>query len=300
MALKWETKYPGNTNAGDTDYPQGSARNDTSEGAKDGFPQEKSWINDFAGLFQGLLKRAGISPSGNPDTVDVSDYQDALFDSGLFGNAAISGVSLTKLQNGSVTLVEGDKELVLASSYVNSKDTDDNTYIRFQARSGSDSESLVYESGVNGEKSYLSNLGHVGISKVGPALNSVRTNRSGLGNSFSSGPGTESPSNLRPAVFDASALVWTGSGSQTSITGLDLTNIPFVPGTLVKSVAFSGTYTDLGVTSNIHAPAYVELGEGASGDFKVTKAVCLTSTLSLNSLDGLKLIIEFDASNVTM
>jgi hypothetical protein len=78
MALNLGTEYPSNTTPADANYPYASAKNESVVGAKDGFPGEKAWFNDFLGFFQGLLTRAGITPSGNPDTVLASDYHDAL------------------------------------------------------------------------------------------------------------------------------------------------------------------------------------------------------------------------------
>ena len=43
MALDLPTKYPGRANAGDADYPQGSFKNESTEGADDGTPLEVDW-----------------------------------------------------------------------------------------------------------------------------------------------------------------------------------------------------------------------------------------------------------------
>lgn len=70
---------PSRVNAGSTEYPQGSAKDETSRGANDGTPamQASVW-NDIWGFLQKLLSVAGITPSGDPDDVTDSDYWDAL------------------------------------------------------------------------------------------------------------------------------------------------------------------------------------------------------------------------------
>lgn len=78
MAIRIEDKYPGNSNPADANYPEGSFKNDAVPGDLSGTPLEKDWCNDFQGLLQKLLNYAGITPSGNPDTVVASDYWDAL------------------------------------------------------------------------------------------------------------------------------------------------------------------------------------------------------------------------------
>jgi hypothetical protein len=77
MALSIENKYPGKSKAADADYPFGSARNITTPGDGTGTPLEEAWLNDLFGFQQALLDAAGISPSGNPDTVQASQYLSA-------------------------------------------------------------------------------------------------------------------------------------------------------------------------------------------------------------------------------
>jgi hypothetical protein len=80
MAIKPSTHFPpSRVNAGSTEYPQGSAKDETSSGANDGTPamQASVW-NDIWGFLQKLLSVAGITPSGDPDDVTASDYWDAL------------------------------------------------------------------------------------------------------------------------------------------------------------------------------------------------------------------------------
>ncbi len=78
MSLVHSTRYPANTVPPDASYPFGSALNSTAPGAKNGYPYEKDNINDILGFLQGMLTKASVTPSGNPDTVLVSDYLDSL------------------------------------------------------------------------------------------------------------------------------------------------------------------------------------------------------------------------------
>lgn len=78
MAIRLIDQYPNRVGTPDADYPHGVPRNRSAPGAVDGTPFEQSWFRDQEGFFQGLLETAGIAPSGVPDTVDQSDYFDAL------------------------------------------------------------------------------------------------------------------------------------------------------------------------------------------------------------------------------
>lgn len=78
MAIKIETEFPGKSNAGDADYPQGSHRDITAPGDGLGTPRTARGQNDTQGLLQKLLDVASITPSGSPDTVLASDYFDGL------------------------------------------------------------------------------------------------------------------------------------------------------------------------------------------------------------------------------
>jgi len=68
----------GRITAADADYPYGSTKDETAPGAEDGTPYFKARADDLFGLMQWLLDQAGITPSGNADTVLASDYGDAL------------------------------------------------------------------------------------------------------------------------------------------------------------------------------------------------------------------------------
>lgn len=78
MALNPETEWPGRVEDSNADYPFGGAKNETALDAFDGTPFDARFINDMWGFFQGLLSGAGITPNGNPETAQVSQYLQAL------------------------------------------------------------------------------------------------------------------------------------------------------------------------------------------------------------------------------
>lgn len=78
MALKLNERYPGRFNSPTTQYPQGSFKNRTAPGAKDGSYLEQDWANDALAFLSSLLSGASITPNGNVDTVGASQYYTAL------------------------------------------------------------------------------------------------------------------------------------------------------------------------------------------------------------------------------
>lgn len=74
MGLNPNNKWPTQTVAPDSDYPYGSAQNVAVSGDGTGTPWHEDLLNDIWGFLQTLLDKAGITPSGNPDTVQASDY----------------------------------------------------------------------------------------------------------------------------------------------------------------------------------------------------------------------------------
>lgn len=78
MALNLNDRYPTRTTPPDSDYPYGSAKDETAEGADDGTPYEKPRADDIFGFQQALLEMAGIVPSGDAETAKNSQYLQAL------------------------------------------------------------------------------------------------------------------------------------------------------------------------------------------------------------------------------
>lgn len=96
MALDYRVTYPSQVLTDDLlNYPFGKPRNLSVPGDGTGTPLEAQWLRDVWGLLQAILVDAGVTPSGNPDTAQVSQYLDSLktifIDGRNGGTYAISG-----------------------------------------------------------------------------------------------------------------------------------------------------------------------------------------------------------------
>lgn len=78
MTLKINEKFAPRANPPTTNYPEGSIKNESTPGAKDGTPLDADWGNDYVGFTDALLAEVGIAPSGNPDTALDSQRLDAI------------------------------------------------------------------------------------------------------------------------------------------------------------------------------------------------------------------------------
>ena len=78
MAIDPSATYPASQIDVDINYPYGKARNIITPGDELGTPYDKKWLNDVWGLQQALLNKTGLTPSGNPDTADDSQYLKAI------------------------------------------------------------------------------------------------------------------------------------------------------------------------------------------------------------------------------
>lgn len=104
MALKRNETYPGRFSNPTSDHPQGAFKNRSAPGAQDGSFCEQQWANDWDGFFGRLLTLAGITPSGNVDTAQASQYFDAIRKLTLqrgnpFGDIVEDGTVSTALAN---------------------------------------------------------------------------------------------------------------------------------------------------------------------------------------------------------
>lgn len=72
------TQFTGKITAASLDYPYGSSKNETTTGAGDGTPYTKIRADDVFGFQQSLLTAAGLTPSGDPDTVQDAQYLDSI------------------------------------------------------------------------------------------------------------------------------------------------------------------------------------------------------------------------------
>lgn len=78
MAIDRSARYPGRFDSPTTARPQGAFKNRTAPGAKDGSYLERDWANDWDGFFGSLMRSAGLTANGAPDTALASQYFDAL------------------------------------------------------------------------------------------------------------------------------------------------------------------------------------------------------------------------------
>lgn len=110
MAIDYNQRYPDQTDT-DSNYPQGKARNKTTPASTDGFPFEEDYINDQLGFFQALLKESGITPSGNADTANNSDYLDALKRIGKDSSTVVNEDGTTVQENISLNAFKNVAEM---------------------------------------------------------------------------------------------------------------------------------------------------------------------------------------------
>ncbi len=74
-----ETVYDNKIDESDlANYPYGKARNITTPGDGTGTPWDQIFINELWGYFQATLVEANITPDGNPETVQASQYLNAM------------------------------------------------------------------------------------------------------------------------------------------------------------------------------------------------------------------------------
>lgn len=97
MAIIPEDQYPGKITPASSDYPYGQARNITLPGDGTGTPWEAALVNDVFGFQQALLDAAGIAPSGDPDTAEVSQYLEAV--RSLFSDRVLQVASFSEIEN---------------------------------------------------------------------------------------------------------------------------------------------------------------------------------------------------------
>ena len=98
--LQIYNKYNPNANPANTDYPNGSGKDESVSGANDGTPLEMSWYNDMLGFSEALLLQGRLTPSGNADTALVSDRLDG------FRLAALRVQTACDYTDGDLSLVD--------------------------------------------------------------------------------------------------------------------------------------------------------------------------------------------------
>jgi hypothetical protein len=296
MGINPSTKYPGRTTPPDADYPYGGGQNETVDGADDGTPLEIATLNDFWGFFQKLLQTAGITPSGNPDTAQLSDYFTALLESGIIGDAAIGGLSQDKITIGSSSWDTGVYELYISPTVIRLLDKTDNTYVDLLARGGIGPaiESLVYRNGTSLRRIFCEIAGHTVEDRAGTVF-TLRTTNTGAGHSYPLGPGDIGVENVRKSLFTLPAVSWGGAAGDyfnTSPVNKTLTGIPF------SSRVFNAQVFayDNGLVQRFTIPAYCSFVD-SGGDLQVGN-MRLHSAADPSTYDLMELVVEYEATAV--
>lgn len=117
MAQNFNTVFPSNSDAPTTDYPMGSAVNDTFDGAGDGFPLEKRLVNEIFGILGAIMQAAGKSTS------DLSGAVEKATSSQYFTWLRGLTTSITKLQgnNGDVALLNNNASIRFSGGSTDAK-----------------------------------------------------------------------------------------------------------------------------------------------------------------------------------
>jgi hypothetical protein len=210
----------------------------TTSGDGTGYPWTAEHINDLFALIQGILARASITPNNIVDTVPSSQLLTALFNAEIFGNPAISDVSLSKLIDGASTVTNSDLTfddalanitLAIDESSITLTNTADSSSLTLKAGTGSLEPCLEYVSGNSGVNLQLDSAGFRAEGVAGTSYQPLTKLRP-KGMLYANGPGSSGLNNVFRSRFDVSSLVWTGSGfNWSSVTDVTLTGVPFPP-----------------------------------------------------------------------
>lgn len=137
MAIDRNSRYPGRFDAPTTARPQGAFKNRSAPNAKDGSYLERDWANDWDGFFGSLLRSAGLTPNGTPDTALSSQYFDALKSLGLRqATESVSGVSklstliLALAGTDNATSMTPAKVMAVLIAFLPKRSFSENDYIR--------------------------------------------------------------------------------------------------------------------------------------------------------------------------
>lgn len=258
MAINPSTLYPGRVEAPSADYPQGTARNESVEGADDGTPFEASIIKDVWGFLQALLLRSAIAPTGDPDTALASQYMDALTGEGT------PVLPLDALGAGEMSITNGTKKIVVkADGYAT------------QVTVG-DTSTDVY-----------STVGTTGI-KVESAVGS-ETEMVPKGINFWSF-GTEEMSPVSVRLYDASSMSWAAGTSYitTSSSDLILTGIAYGVSIISISIRFNKVSSGVPVSAPLNCTF-----KNTTGTLTIDSALALCDTIpSLGTNQQIAVVYE--------
>lgn len=112
-------------NAPSDDYPQGSFKNGSGEGHRDGSYCKAEWVNDIYGFLGAILKNGGVTPNGNTDTARnsqiytallnvIANYADAMAGGEAVAQASGSANAITATFSSPVSLTNGKRVIVRA------------------------------------------------------------------------------------------------------------------------------------------------------------------------------------------
>lgn len=294
MAIRLNTLFPTKTNAPSSAYPEGSARNVVVSGDGTGTPWDFRILNDIQGLLQSLLALAGITANGAPDEVGASQYIEALLESEIVGDDAISDVSLDKITDGDATPLAGTADQMrLSPTRLEFENLvsggGDGSILTLQSGDGAN-KALEYVAGVNGQNI---NCNSNGVNVEAPAGTTYHlgTTVSGRGISYAAAPGGSAPgtaeSLLRRCSFDASGITWiadTALGApawQRSTGTLTLTGIPFNNslGVVTSQLTWRDTVTGRMYSAPVSL-VFIDNGAGSAMviDMRVTSALAPDAT----------------------
>lgn len=162
MADNPTTAYPGKIAAPSSKYPYGEARNITLPGDGTGTPWVARLVNDIFGLQQVLLTDSLIVPSGTPDTVDNSQYMDAL-------RKLLGGV-----EDNTAAMVARDYKVgVLVATQGSTNKTDERAVWRIVAGSTGTADGINYIDLDNGNQAENIRLSSANIEHEGTLLSVV-------------------------------------------------------------------------------------------------------------------------------
>ncbi|WKL65456.1 phage tail protein [Pseudomonas qingdaonensis] len=143
--LKLNERYPGRFNNPSSDYPEGSFKNRTTPGAKDGSYLEQDWANDREGFFQSLIAAAGQEANGVVDKVGASQ----LFDSFLALGQSQAGRAFPTTGTGTTLVLTPEPAIIEYATYQRFS-------VRFNVASGDNPTINVSSKGPKSLKQYSS------------------------------------------------------------------------------------------------------------------------------------------------
>lgn len=230
MTINPGVRYPAKTTTPSAAFPYGGPQDIAVTGDGTGTPWTAAVISDLWALIYKLLDAAGITPNNAPDTVAASQVWDALMNSELFSNDAISDVSAAKITSGTMTLTTSFYTIAVTATGITISNSLDASSLELKAGTGASEASIVYTSGDSGLVATLDSTGFEIEDAAGTAYQ-LKTRFTGGGIAQSGGPGVVNIQDKRTEGFSASSLSWSVDAGTARIyynaIDLTLTGIPW-------------------------------------------------------------------------